>query len=181
MTRQVLLACLPWTAVLGGSIALLWLLARLHRARFDWGRIRLLPGDELGTVQSLSFVLTLPAFVMVMLFILQVSQLMIATIAVHYAAYAGGGARSSGFLLGPARNLRIASAPSAPPQRMTTSSSRIRPKGTSADRNRAARHSASTPAVRSMRESAPRSCWPWRAFRPRAVSILPVRAESPPT
>ncbi len=89
MTRQVLLACLPWTAVLGGSIALLWLLARLHRARFDWGRIRLLPGDELGTVQSLSFVLTLPAFVMVMLFILQVSQLMIATIAVHYAAYAG--------------------------------------------------------------------------------------------
>ncbi len=39
-------------------------------------------------MQSLSFVLTLPLFVMVMMLIVQVSQLMIAEIVVHYAAYA---------------------------------------------------------------------------------------------
>ena len=39
-------------------------------------------------MQSLSFVLTLPVFVMVMLLIVQVSQLMIGMIVVHYAAYA---------------------------------------------------------------------------------------------
>ena len=41
-----------------------------------------------GSVQTLSFVLTLPIFIMVMMLIVQVSQLMIGLIVVHYAAYA---------------------------------------------------------------------------------------------
>ena len=40
------------------------------------------------SAQALSFVLTLPIFMWVMMFIVQVSQLMIATIAVNYAAFA---------------------------------------------------------------------------------------------
>ena len=44
--------------------------------------------DEVGSVQSLSFVLTLPLFIMIMMMIVQVSQLMIGTVVVHYAAFA---------------------------------------------------------------------------------------------
>ncbi|GIS60782.1 MAG: hypothetical protein CM1200mP2_30070 [Planctomycetaceae bacterium] len=43
-------------------------------------------------MQSLSFVLTLPIFVMLVMFIVQVSQLMIAQVVINYAAY--GAARS---------------------------------------------------------------------------------------
>ena len=39
-------------------------------------------------MQSLSFVLTLPLFIMIMMMIVQVSQLMIGTVVVHYAAFA---------------------------------------------------------------------------------------------
>jgi hypothetical protein len=88
MTRAVLWACLPWVAILLGSMALLWFLARLNHARFQWRRLLLLHADEGGSAQALSFVLTLPIFVWVMMFIVQVSQLMIATIAVNYAAFA---------------------------------------------------------------------------------------------
>ena len=69
-------------------MALLWFLVRLNRAGFQWRRLLLLHADEGGSAQALSFVLTLPIFVWVMLFIVQVSQLMIATIAVNYAAFA---------------------------------------------------------------------------------------------
>ena len=41
-----------------------------------------------GQRQSLSFVLTLPFFIMILLFIVQVSQLMIGQIVVEYAAFA---------------------------------------------------------------------------------------------
>ena len=44
--------------------------------------------DEAGSVQSLSFVLTLPMFIMIMMMIVQVSQLMIGMVVVHYAAFA---------------------------------------------------------------------------------------------
>lgn len=88
MGRAILQACLPWGALLGVSFLCAYLLVRLNRMRIEPGRLRRLHRDESGGVQSLSFVLTLPIFVMVMLFILQVSQLMIGTIVVHYAAYA---------------------------------------------------------------------------------------------
>lgn len=88
MGRAVLEACLPWLALFGASCVLLRLLVRLNHARWDWSRLRHLHRDEVGSAQSLSFVLTLPIFVMVLLFIVQVSQLMIGTIVVHYGAYA---------------------------------------------------------------------------------------------
>ena len=88
MGRAVLTACLPWLGLLALSCLVLWLLARLNRARLEWGRLGRLHGDQAGSVQSFSFVLTLPLFIMVVLFILQISQLWIATIVVHYAAFA---------------------------------------------------------------------------------------------
>ena len=88
MGRAVLQACLPWLALFVVLCLCLWLLARLNGTRPRLGRVLGLHGDENGTAQSLSFVLVLPFFVMIMLFIVQVSQLMIGTIVVHYAAFA---------------------------------------------------------------------------------------------
>ena len=88
MSRAVLMGCLPWLGLLLASCAVLWLLARGSTARFDWARLRRLHADQVGSAQTLSFVLTLPFFVCVMLFIVQVSQLMIASVVVHYAAFA---------------------------------------------------------------------------------------------
>ncbi|MCX7428054.1 MAG: hypothetical protein NTW96_20800 [Planctomycetia bacterium] len=88
MCRAILLACLPWAGLLVALVVLLWGLTRLNSARLELGRLRVLHHDEGGAAQSLSFVLTLPFFVMIMLFILQVSQVMIGTVVVHYAAFA---------------------------------------------------------------------------------------------
>jgi hypothetical protein len=52
------------------------------------GRLRQLHREQTGGVQTLSFVLTLPIFIMVMMLIVQISQLMIGIIVVHYAAFA---------------------------------------------------------------------------------------------
>jgi len=94
MHRAVLEACLPWLASLGLlAVAGGWLL-RAGGARPRLGRLWRLHRHQSGGVQSLSFVLTLPLFVMVLLLIVQVSQLMIATITVHYAAYATARAAS---------------------------------------------------------------------------------------
>jgi len=51
-------------------------------------RLRRLHRDEAGNVQSLSFVLTLPIFIMLMMLIVQASQLMIGQVVVEYAAVA---------------------------------------------------------------------------------------------
>ncbi len=87
MTRTLLLACLPWFACLIGlgcaACMLVWAAGRVRP-----GRARRLHADQRGSVQSLSFVLTLPLFIMVLMLIVQVSQLMIGTIVVHYAAFA---------------------------------------------------------------------------------------------
>jgi len=88
MGPAVLIACLPWLGCLLAAWAAAWVLMRLGRCRAHYRRLLLLHRDQSGAVQSLSFVLTLPLFVMVMLFIVQVSQLMIGTIVVHYAAFA---------------------------------------------------------------------------------------------
>lgn len=89
MGRAVLLACLPWMLWLIAALLLLRLVVLLSAATPRWRRIAALHRDQGGAVQSLSFVLTLPFFVMIVLFIVQVSQLMIGTVVVHYAAYAG--------------------------------------------------------------------------------------------
>jgi hypothetical protein len=74
----LLLACLP----------ALWIVVRIAGARLHLGRLLCLHRDQQGGVQSVSFVLTLPIFLMVVLFIVQISQLMIGTMVVHYAAFA---------------------------------------------------------------------------------------------
>ncbi len=88
MGRSVLLACVPWLAILVASFAVLYVLAWANRARPRPRRLRRLHTDQRGSVQSLSFVLTLPLFIMVLLLIVQVSQLMIGQMVVEYAAFA---------------------------------------------------------------------------------------------
>ena len=88
MGRSVLLACVPWLAILAASFAVLFVIARANRARPRPRRLRRLHTDQHGSVQSLSFVLTLPLFIMVLLLIVQVSQLMIGQMVVEYAAFA---------------------------------------------------------------------------------------------
>jgi hypothetical protein len=89
MTREVLLACLPWLGALILSVACVYGLMRVNRFRICLGRLRDLHSDLRGGVESVSFVLTMPALVMLMMFIVQVSQVMIAQVVVEYAAYAG--------------------------------------------------------------------------------------------
>jgi hypothetical protein len=88
MSRAVLIACLPWLALLLAAVAVAFGLFRLSGSRVRFRRLRRLHRDQVGGVQSLSFVLTLPLFIAVMMFIVQVSQLMIGTVCVHYAAFA---------------------------------------------------------------------------------------------
>lgn len=88
MGRAVLLDCLPWAGLLVVLVLILRLVVRIEGSRLRIGRLRGLHADEGGAAQSLSFVLVLPFFVMIILFIIQVSQVMIGTVVVHYAAFA---------------------------------------------------------------------------------------------
>jgi len=88
MHRAVLISCLPYLAGIVLSVAVLWALLRLSRARLKLAAFAGLHRDERGGVQSLSFVLTLPLFIMLMMFIVQLSQLTIAKVVVEYSAYA---------------------------------------------------------------------------------------------
>ena len=92
MHQAVLIACLPLLIALAVSFVLLALLlkfcARRVSAKAVWRRLCRLHSCQEGAVQSLSFVLTVPFFVVICLFIVQVSQLMIGVMVVHYAAYA---------------------------------------------------------------------------------------------
>src|SRR5580704_4573888 len=94
MHRAILAACFPWFLWLLAGFAGLWLLARISGARLELGRLRSLHRSEEGGIQTLSFVLTLPIFMMIVLFIVQVSQLMIGIVVVHYAAFAAARAAS---------------------------------------------------------------------------------------
>ncbi len=89
MTRAILLACVPWLLWLLASFLVVFLLLRASRAKWEFRRLFHLHADQQGSAQTLSFVLTLPLFIMVLLFIVQVSQLMIAQVVVEYAAFAG--------------------------------------------------------------------------------------------
>ena len=88
MAMAILRACLPWFAVLAAAVLLLIPICRAAPAAPDFRKLARLHADQRGAVQSLSFVLTLPFFVLIVLFIVQVSQIMIGTVIVHYAAYA---------------------------------------------------------------------------------------------
>ena len=88
MHRVAVLHLLPWLLlVIGLGIALRWIVA-LGGGRWQGVRFRRLHRDESGAVQTLSFVLTLPFFVMTLLLIVQASQLMVGQMVVEYAAVA---------------------------------------------------------------------------------------------
>jgi len=108
MTREALIDCLPYLIGIVVSVGVLRLLIACSGVRWMTRNasirqanpaesvvesmatlsLRRLHRDETGAVQSLSFVLTLPLFVMVMLFIVQLSQITIGRLAVEYAALA---------------------------------------------------------------------------------------------
>jgi hypothetical protein len=94
MHRAILEACFPWFLWLLAGFAGLWLTARVSGARLTLARLRKLHRSQEGSIQTLSFVLTLPLFMMIVLFIVQVSQLMIGITIVHYAAFAAARAAS---------------------------------------------------------------------------------------
>jgi hypothetical protein len=93
MVRQALLDCLPLAlglTLVVGALAVLGRVAgsfavRTNRRRGTFARLH---ADEAGGVQSLSFVLTAPVFIMLMLLAVQMTQLMIGLMATHYAAFA---------------------------------------------------------------------------------------------
>lgn len=90
MHHDVLKALLPATVALTIGFVLLRVVMHLSGAMFDLRRLFRLHRCEQGGVQSLSFVLTLPLFVMIVMFIVQVSQLMVGIMLVHYSAFAAG-------------------------------------------------------------------------------------------
>ena len=94
MHREILQACLPCLVTLVIACLSLVLVARLSGARLKWSRLRRLHSCQDGGVQSLAFVLTLPLFVMIVLLILQISQLMVGMMVVNYAALAAARAAS---------------------------------------------------------------------------------------
>jgi hypothetical protein len=88
MTRHILQANLPSLTALAVALGLLWVLKRGSGARWNFKRLRDIHRCQDGGVQSLAFVLTLPIFIVILMFIVQVSQLMIAITMVHYSAFA---------------------------------------------------------------------------------------------
>jgi len=88
LNRAILEALIPALIALVASFVLLRLVIRLSGAKLNLKRLKTVHSCEHGGVQSLSFVLTLPLFIMIILFIVQVSQLMLGLMTIHYAAYA---------------------------------------------------------------------------------------------
>ena len=92
MHRAVLEACFPSLVALALGFITLAVLVRFASSDCSFRqvlhRLRALHRCEQGAVQSLSFILTLPFFIVICMFIVQVSQLMIGVMVVHYAAYA---------------------------------------------------------------------------------------------
>jgi len=86
--RAVLEACLPCLGALIVAFVAVAVVLRASGAKWDLCKLRGLHGCERGGVQSLSFVVTLPFFLVIVTFIVQVSQLMIGVMVVHYAAFA---------------------------------------------------------------------------------------------
>ncbi len=87
MLRAVLISWIPSLIALGASFGLLILLIRGSKAKFQLSRIRQIHTCQRGGVQSLAFVVTFPLFLAILMFIVQVSQLMIALVVVNYAAF----------------------------------------------------------------------------------------------
>ncbi|HAN97220.1 MAG TPA: hypothetical protein DCQ98_07215 [Planctomycetaceae bacterium] len=85
--RRTLVACWPMLLGIGLSLLAARLLLALMRIRPSLRALRELRQDEAGGVQTLSFVLTIPLFLMILMFIVQLSQLTIGQVGVEYAAF----------------------------------------------------------------------------------------------
>jgi hypothetical protein len=88
MHRAILIAWLPWFLWLVAATGMLWLVLRFSGARLQPAKLRKIHSCEGGSVQTLSFVLTLPIFILLLMFIVQVAELMVGIGVVHYAAFA---------------------------------------------------------------------------------------------
>lgn len=85
---QVLNSTWPWLLALLISLLVLRGLFALMQIRVQWSHLLRLNRDEHGGVQTLSFVLTVPLFLFILMFIVQLSQITIGQVAVEYAAFA---------------------------------------------------------------------------------------------
>ncbi len=94
MHSALLQACCPGLIALVICCFALVLLVKLCGAKWEIGRLRSLHRCEQGAVQSLSFVLVLPLFIMIVMLIVQISQLMIGRVVLEYAAFATARAAS---------------------------------------------------------------------------------------
>lgn len=94
MNQAILTAWIPLIIALIVSFLLLRFVMYLSGARLKFSRIKSLRTCQNGSVQSLSFVITLPIMIMIILFIVQISQLMWATVVINYAAFASARAAS---------------------------------------------------------------------------------------
>src|SRR5215218_2267992 len=88
MLREALTSCIPWIIVLGFSLAIARGLILLMGLDLRIRRLARLHASEEGSVQSLSFVLTLPLLIAIVMLIVQCCQIMVGNILVHYAAFA---------------------------------------------------------------------------------------------
>lgn len=88
MGIETITRCWPELVGIALCILTLNLLLRANGVRLKLGHLGKLHGDQVGGVQSLSFVLTVPLFIFVMMFIVQLSQLTIAKVVVEYSAFA---------------------------------------------------------------------------------------------
>src|SRR4051812_19202935 len=88
MLRNALQDVWPLAIALVATLGALAAIVRGLSPRKQWRSLLSLHADESGGVQSLSFVLTVPIFIWLMMLVVQITQVMIATMVVHYAAYA---------------------------------------------------------------------------------------------
>ena len=88
MNQSIFEACLPWAICLIVGVIAARLLVAVSGAKLKLARLRSFHRSEEGSVQSLSFVLTLPFFVMILMMIIQSFQIMFGNIVVHYSAFA---------------------------------------------------------------------------------------------
>jgi len=88
MHQQILLGCLPFLLAIVACLVVMRCLVWISGARLQPSYVKGLHKDEKGGVQSLSFVLTLPLFIIFMMFIVQLSQMTIGKVVVEYAGFA---------------------------------------------------------------------------------------------
>jgi hypothetical protein len=88
MHREALIACVPYLAGIAALLMCQAILLRFSGARLQLRHLWQLHRDQRGAIQSLSFILTLPVFMFIMMFIVQLSLITMARISVEYAAFA---------------------------------------------------------------------------------------------